>query len=382
MMDNRVYWIWLSLAAGPGSILPGKLTEYFNEDIKAIYEADELQYKKAKATPKNISALSDKSLALAEDIISWCDAKHVKILTYEDDLYPKRLKSIVNWPAVLYYIGEFYNIDNELCIGAIGTRRMTKYGHDTAYSFCYDLAKSGAIVVSGLAAGIDTTSHRAALDAGGRTVAVIGTRIDKVYPAENRDIMREIARKGLLITEYHPFFKTQPANFPIRNRIISGLSEATIVFEADARSGSLITADLAKKQGRVVYALPGKIGEEGSLGTNELIREGSHIVTRAKDILNDFRKKYALEIEDPNIFDYSPRKHTKDSFGKKQVEKIIPITNELERLVYAQLSVDENVPAEQISVPGYGYNDIISALTMLEISGYVRSNPGNTYTKK
>ncbi len=381
-MNNTIYWIWLSLAATPGSSLPRKLTEYFGEDITAIYNADEASYKKARATLKNISALSDKSLALAEDIISWCKAKRVKILTYEDKLYPKRLKSISNWPAVLYYIGEFYDFDRELCIGAVGTRKMTKYGHDTAYSFCYDLARSGAVVVSGLAAGIDTTSHRAALDAGGKTVAVIGTRIDKVYPAENRDIMREIARKGLLITEYHPFFKTQPSNFPKRNRIISGLSDATVVFEADTKSGSLITADIAKKQGKEVYALPGKIGEQGALGTNELIREGSKIVTRAKDILNDFKGIYSLKIEESNIFDYSPKNNNRDSFGKRQSEEIILITNDLEKKVYAELSVDIPLSAEQISVPGYTYGDIVSALTVLEISGYVCAHPGNTYTKK
>ncbi len=381
-MDNKIYWIWLSLAAGPGSTLPRKLTEYFDGDITAIYEADIAQYKKAKATPKNIFALNDKSLDLAEDIINWCNAKNVKILTFEDEIYPERLKSIPDWPAVLYYIGEFYDIDKELCISSVGTRRMTKYGHDTAYSFCYDFAKSGAVVVSGLAAGIDTVCHRAALDAGGKTVAVIGTRIDKVYPAENRDIMREIARKGLLITEFHPFFKTQSSNFPIRNRIISGLSEATVVFEADSKSGSLITANRARKQGRQIYALPGNIGEESALGTNELIREGSRIVTRATDILNDFMGKYDLNIKNSNIFDYSPKRHNTDTFGKKHSEKIVPITNEVEKQVYAQLCVDTPVSAEQISVPGYGYNEIVSALTMLELSGYITSHPGNTYTKK
>ncbi|MBQ4601438.1 MAG: DNA-processing protein DprA, partial [Clostridia bacterium] len=381
-MDNKIYWIWLSLAATPGSTLPRKLSEYFNGDIVAIYEADAAEYKKAKATPKNISALSDKSLKLAEDIINWCTAKRVKILTYGDEVYPARLKSITDWPPILYYIGELYDIDCELCISAVGTRNMTRYGHDTTYSFCYDLAKNGAIVVSGLAAGIDTTSHRAALDAGGKTVAVIGTRIDKVYPAENRDIMREIARKGLLLTEYHPFSKTQPSNFPKRNRIISALSEATIVFEADAKSGSLITADLARKQNRAVYALPGKIGERGSVGTNELIREGSKIVTRAKDILTDFKERYDLRIEDERLFDYSPKKHNDDSFGKKQNEEIIPITNELEKQIYELLSVDSPLHAEQIIIPGYDYGDISTALTMLELSGYVTAHPGNTYTKK
>ncbi len=381
-MDNKIYWVWLSLAAGPQSTLPRKLTEHFDGDIMAIYEADKAQYRQAGATPKRVSALSDKSLAMAEDIICWCTQKKVKILTYDDPGYPERLKSIADWPPVLYYIGELYDIDDELCLAAVGTRRMTKYGHDTAYSFCYDLARSGAVIVSGLAAGIDTTCHRAALDAGGRTVAVIGTRIDKVYPAENREIMREIARKGLLITEYHPFYDTAPGNFPKRNRIISGLSEATVVFEADAKSGSLITADLAKKQGRDVYALPGKIGETGSLGTNELIREGSKMVTRAKDIIDDYRDKYELSDQSEYLYDYSPKKPHKDSFGKKQKEEIIPITDELQKQIYSMLSVDTPISAEQLVIPGRSYSEIAIALTVLELSGYANAHPGNAYTKK
>ncbi len=381
-MDNKAYWIWLSLAAGPGSTLPRKLVEYFDGDIKAIYEADEFQYRQSKATPKKIAALSDKSLCEAENIIKWCTDKKVKILTYGDAQYPERLKSIVDWPPVLYYIGEFYNIDDELCLGTVGTRSMTKYGHDTAYSFCYDLARSGAIIVSGLASGIDTTCHRAALDAGGRTIAVIGTRIDKVYPSENRDIMREVARKGLLITEYHPFFETNPSNFPKRNRIISGLSEATVVFEADSRSGSLITADLAKKQGRDVYALPGRIGEQGAVGTNDLIREGSKMVTRAKDIIDDYCDRYELKTNSEYLYDYSPKPIRNDSFGKKQKETIIPITDDLQKQIYGMLNVNTPISAEQIVIPGRNYSEIVSALTMLELSGYVIAHPGNAYTKK
>lgn len=380
-MDNKIYWIWLSVAAGPGSTLPCKLLGYFNEDIKAIYEADETEYRKAGATAAKSSALMNKSLELAENIINWCKAKKVNILTYDDKGYPSRLKALPDWPTVLYYIGELYNIDDELCVGTVGTRKMTKYGHDTTYSLSYDLARSGAVIVSGLAAGIDTVSHRAALDAGGKTIAVIGTRISKVYPAENLDVMRAIARKGLLLTEYHPFFETHPMNFPKRNRIISGISEATIVFEANKNSGSLITASYAIKQGRIVYALPGNIGEDGSIGTNELIRSGCRMVTRASDIIQDFKDKYDL-IDNEYIFDYSPNIVRKDSFGKKRKSEIIPITNELQKLVYAELNIVTPKPAEYIKIPGYTYSEIAAALTMLELSGYIISHPGNTYTKK
>ena len=381
-MDNIIYWIWLSLAASPGSTLTRKLCEFFDADIKAIYEADASLYRQVKLTAKNIAALSDKSLDNAENIINWCNAKHVKILTYGDKAYPEKLRAITNCPPVLYYIGELYDIDNLLTVASVGTRKMTKYGHDTAYSFCYDLAKSGAVVVSGLAAGIDTVCHRAALDAGGKTIAVIGTRIDKVYPAENREIMREIARKCLLITEFHPFSKTQPMNFPKRNRIVSALSDATVVFEADTKSGSLITADLARKQNRKVYSIPGKIGETGSLGTNELIQDGAVLVTRASDILNEYKDKYPLKCGSERLFDYSPASQIKDSFGKKQKENIIPITDPLQKQIYGMLSVDTPISPEELSLNGISYPDTVTALTMLETYGYVRLHPGNLYTKK
>ena len=381
-MKNNIYWVWLAALAGPGSTLPRLLINHFGTDIEKIYNADDSEYKEAGLTPKRIATLRDKSLDLASQIVDWCNANKVKILTYEDIRYPNRLRSIPDWPAVLYYIGDLYDIDNELCVATVGTRRMTKYGHDTAYSFSYDLARAGAVVVSGLAAGIDTTCHRAALDSGGKTIAVIGTRINKVYPSENRDIMREIAKKCLLITEYHPFFETQAKNFPIRNRLISGLCNAVIVFEADKNSGSLITADYARKQDRRIFALPGKIGEEGSLGTNELIRDGSTMITRPLDIIQEYSNEYSLQYSDNRIFDYSPKKAKKDSFKKKQKEEIIPITDQLQKTIYGMLDTATPVYVEQLSLPGYQYSEIITAITMLELNGYVVSHPGNAYTKK
>lgn len=381
-MNNNIYWIWLSLVAGAASTLPRKLITHFDGDIKAIYEADDTAYKAANVSPKKLFSMRDKSLDTAESIIEWCHAKRVKILTYDDSGYPQRLKSLTDWPPVLYYIGELYDIDSSLCVAGVGTRSMTKYGHDTAYSLSYDLARSGAVIVSGLATGIDTVCHRAALDAGGRTIAVLGTRIDKVYPAENRDIMREIARKALLITEYHPFHDTKAINFPKRNRIISGLCQATAVFEANGKSGSLITAEYAIKQGRRVFALPGKIGEQGSIGTNDLIKDGSTMITKASDILDEYKDMYPLDIKNDRIFDYSPKKINRDSYGKKQADKIIPLTDSLQKEIYGMLDTDIPVSAEQLSLPGVSYSEIITALTMLELSGYVVSHPGNAYTKK
>lgn len=399
-MNNKLYWIWLSLAVGVASSIPQKLLSEFG-NIKAIYEADKNEYKKIKLTEKRLTALSNKSLEEAELIYNWCENNNVGILCYDDKAYPGRLASIPDAPAVLYYIGELYDIDSMLCIAGVGTRSMTKYGHDTAYTFCYDLAKSGAVIVSGMAAGIDTACHRGALDAGGRTITVLGCRINKVYPYENRDLMVEIARKGLILTEYHPFSKTMPGNFPQRNRIISGLCQGTVVFEADTGSGSLITANHALKQGRKIYALPGKIGEDNSLGTNELIKNGAQITTSANDILDEYAYLYPKQITKTRVFDYSPTQKAFDSFIEKKRKpkkeknetKEILITKEPESLdtlgltdtekrIYEAMSFSEPMSSEQFMFSDIAFADVISSLTMLEIKGYIDPAPGGKYYKR
>ena len=165
----------------------------------------------------------------------------------------------------------------------------------------YDLAKAGAVVVSGMAKGVDGMAHRGALDGGGYTVAVLGCGIDRVYPAEHADLMRQIQKNGLVITEYKPFTEPKGSNFPLRNRIISGLSQGTVVIEAPRGSGALITAQTALGQGRDVFALPGKVGEMSSIGTNELIRDGARIVTCAADILLEYQPLYGGKINLNNI---------------------------------------------------------------------------------
>lgn len=400
-MNKELYWIWLSVAAGPGTSLPQRLFNRFSSDPKIIYNAEKEDYSGLRASRGQLNALCDKSLDFAQEILDWCKEHKVNILCYDDSRYPKRLRDIPDPPIVLYYIGELYDIDSKVCLAGVGTRKMTRYGRDCAYTFCYDLARSGVIVVSGLAAGIDTVCHRAALDAGGKTISVIGCRISKVYPPENRDIMREIARKGLLMTEFHPFFKTAPSNFPKRNRIISGLCQGTIVFEADNASGSLITASHAIKQGRRVYSLPGRIGEDGALGTNELIREnGATLISRVSDILNDYAELYDIN---PKLspYDYSSVAFNKDSYRKKREApsansqhdvddtrvlssehtKEPDIKDPLQKKIYDMLSCDNPTALEELMIQNADISEIMSALTMLEIFGYITMNPGNTYIK-
>ncbi len=402
-MDNIIYWIWLQLATGPASIAPSKLLDEFDGDIKKIYDAETENYKGLNLTPKTIKNMSDKSLEKANEILDWCNDNKVNVLCCDAPEYPQRLRSIPDFPIVLYYIGELYDFDNMLCLATVGTRQMTRYGRDTAYTFCHDLARSGAVVVSGMAAGIDTTCHRAALDAGGKTVAVIGCRINKVYPAQNREIMREIARNGLLITEYHPFYPTSPANFPQRNRIISGLCQGTIIFEADARSGSLITANRALSQDRRLYALPGRIGESGSLGTNTLIQNGAELVTKPSDILEEYSFLYNLNYSPTTLFDHPSFEEVRDSFNKKKkaTEKHNKSTNKskskskntipapdieikdaLQKQLYEMIKNDPSTGAEELTIPGRNYGEIAAALTIMELNGLIKQLPGNRYIRK
>ena len=294
--DRRLLWLWLSLACGPASPTAERLLDHF-ETVEAIYEAGADDYAAVPRIEKRVlEKLTDKSLLTAGEVNAYCQNEGIGILTLDSPLYPSRLARIRRKPILLYYKGILTELDREVCIAEVGTRSMTEYGSRAAYSVAYDMAKAGAVVVSGMAKGVDGMAHRGALDAGGYTVAVLGCGIDRAYPAEHAGLMQDIIRQGLVLTEYEPFSKPEGWHFPQRNRVISGLSLAAVVVEAPTGSGALITARTALEQGRDVYALPGKVGEHNSIGTNELIREGASLVTGAADILTVYQPFYPGKI--------------------------------------------------------------------------------------
>lgn len=299
--DNRILWLWLSLVCGPASAAAEQLLDHFSS-VESVYSAGAEDYA---AVPRLraslVESLCHKDLAEAREINAYCLNEGVGILTPDSPHYPARLARIQRRPLVLYYKGILKDLEQEVCIAEVDTRTMTEYGSRASYSVAYDLGKAGAVVVSGMAKGVDGMAHRGALDGGGYTVAVLGCGIDRVYPAEHEDLMRQIVKNGLVITEYKPFTEPKGANFPLRNRIISGLSQGTVVIEAPPGSGALITARTALEQGRDVFALPGKVGEMTSIGTNELIRDGARIVTSAADILLEYQPLYAGKINLNNI---------------------------------------------------------------------------------
>ena len=295
--SDKLLWIWLQNVCGVGSSAPQLLLDAFGSSIKRLYEASEEEYTEIPFVKPALKAkLMNKSLSKAKEICAYCENEGVGVLTPDSPLYPKRLGRIPNSPIVLYYRGFLVDLDKEVCIAEVGTRHMTEYGSQMAYSMAYDLSKAGAVVVSGMAKGVDGMAHRGALDAGGYTVAVLGNGIERAYPTEHLPLMNEIIRNGAVITEFPPFTPPMGRNFPIRNRIVSGLSVGTLVIEAPEKSGALITAETAVKQGREVFAIPGKLGEMSSTGTNSLIRSGAKMVTNASDILLEYQTLYPSKI--------------------------------------------------------------------------------------
>ena len=209
----------------------------------------------------------------------------IKIIKIEDKDYPEKLKNIYNPPKELYVLGN-EKILNETAIAIVGSRNCTKYGAQNAYKFAYEIAKRNICVISGLARGVDAYSHKGAVLAKGKTIAVLGCGLDVIYPSENFELYKKIVQAGgTIITEYPLGTQPKRYNFPERNRIISGLSEKILVIEAKERSGALITVDYALEQGKDVYAIPGNITSLNSVGPNELIKEGAFIVTNIQDIV-------------------------------------------------------------------------------------------------
>jgi len=214
----------------------------------------------------------------------WEEVRGMQLLLLGDPGYPPRLAAISDPPFVLYCRGLPLLADAPT-VAVVGSRRSTAYGLAVAEALGRDLARAGVWVVSGLARGVDSAAHRGALEAGGRTLAVLGSGLDRLYPPEARALAREIARHGTLLSEFPPATEPLPGNFPARNRIISGLSQAVVVVEGDLRSGALITADLAAEQGREVMAVPGPVTSEASRGPHSLLRDGAALVESAADVL-------------------------------------------------------------------------------------------------
>ena len=438
--ENTLYWLWLAEKCGIASKQFGRLIEKYDDPFD-VYRLSEDEIEQLEGINGALRAkLCEKDLESSYSILKYCKENRVDIISYGDSRYPARLKNIEDAPILLYCLGHFPDFNSALCIGIVGTRKMSEYGKQSAYKIGYELSSAGAIVVSGMALGVDGAAASGALSAGGRTVAVLGCGISVVYPKEHKKLMEEISRKGAVITEYPPAEAPHGHNFPKRNRIISGLCQGVLVVEGAAGSGALITARRAIDQGREVFALPGKIDESNSEGPNELIREGAYPALCSDDILRHYDFLYH------DVIDYS--KHTKakrkvargdadaalkkygvgsrvlkfandpkpqepaqtqtpdeESFvlEQKREEEQAPIEqastekresmadnsaellaglDETTRRVFENLPIDKAVSPDALAAAGIGVGDAITSLTMLELCGLVSSLPGGLYVRK
>ena len=290
-MNSTLKWIWLAEKCGAGSTELIRLVERLG-NINNIFSADYDGYCETGISERLCEDLCDKDLEGAKKILSYCQSAGVFVLTYDSEKYPVSLRSLKDPPAVLYGLGELPDLNKRLCISVVGTRTMSEYGMRAAYKIAYEVAATGAVVVSGMALGVDGIASCAAIAARGKTVAVLGCGIDRVYPSSHKKLWEAIRRHGAVITEFAPTTEPRGMNFPIRNRIISGLGQGTVVIDAALDSGSMITAKCAILQGRDIYAVPANIDSENSSGTNSLIRDGAQAVLCGNDIIRNYMYLY------------------------------------------------------------------------------------------
>ena len=288
MQKNIKYWIWLSILSNKIKVttIHQLLKEYKVPNIIWSLNKNEL-LKNFISKEEILEILKLEYRQGLENYLYYMKKNDIKIICYNDKEYPRKLKNIYDPPIVIYAKGDI-DILNKVSIGIVGCRLCSSRGRSQAQEFAYRLATNNVVVISGLARGIDTGAHIGCIRANGKTIAVLGSGLDIVYPLENKGVFQKIVETGLVISEYIVGTRPEPQNFPKRNRIISGLSNGVLVVEAKQRSGSLITADLALEEGKEVYAIPGNIYDNNSKGTNELIKQGAKIVTSIDDIIQDF----------------------------------------------------------------------------------------------
>lgn len=354
--DELKYWVGFSEIPGVGRVRIAQLKEYFGS-LEEAWKAPEGKLKQAGLDSRSVDALVAFRPRISLDAeMEKLERYKVRVLTCDDPLYPSRLKEIYDYPAVLYVRGSLPGQD-EPCLAVVGTRRPTIYGRQVTEEIVTDLARSGVTIVSGLARGIDSVAHRAALEAGGKTIAVFASGLDIVYPGENAKLAREVMERGALVSEYPLGVKPKPDNFPLRNRIMSGLSLGVLVVEAGERSGALITAHQALEQNREVFAIPGSILSPASQGTNWLIQEGAKLVRNYTDILQELN--LAVVAQQTEIKEFSL---AEESGVEGSVESAI-----LKQLSSEPSHIDEVCRRSGLSMP-----EVSSALAMLELRGVVK----------
>ena len=409
-----IHWIWLATRPHMNDADRLAVLSHFGNP-EDIYFADEQAYTEVPQMTRQIAqSLREKDLHAAGDILQGCVDLGIHICTYNDGAYPSRLKNIADPPMVLYYVGHLPDLDGTPVIAAVGTRKASPYGLNVAKRIGGQLARCGAIVVSGMAEGIDGAAASGALTAGGTVVGVLGCGVDVVYPACNRGLFADVERHGCLISEFPPGTEPFKWNFPRRNRIMSGLSNGVLVVEAPQRSGALITARQAAEQGRDVFVVPGNVDVPTCVGSNALMRDGAIPVSNGWDVVSEYLSLYpdkirtdksfvqpagfmGKEIAEPKVAQ-KPQKPVKtedpaetarkDSIDKQQSQPYYDNRDKFEALPENQRKIaeylldGEQLVDDVIASAQMPAGEVLSLLTLMEIQGIVERRPGKRVALK
>ncbi len=428
-MSEVQYWVWLSGLHGLRPKTRNRLLENFGGPEEIYFAADKA-YDEIEDLRENEKALlCSKDLTGANSILEACQRQGIQVLTLQDAVYPQRLTHIYDPPAVLYIRGRMPWVDQQCTVAIVGTRKATPYGIKMGRQFGYGLSRSGVLVISGLADGVDSAGAQGALLAGGSCIGVLGTAIDIVYPRSNRALFDDVAAVGALVSEYPPGAPYQPRNFPMRNRIIAGLSCGVTVIEAPERSGALITAERAMESGRDVFAVPGNADAPNCFGSNALIRDGAKAVSHAGDIVSEYAARFpALRLLEPGEMKIPtglPKRPTPEQEPEQQETETLPklpqeavyansrretgegfvqlrkltetgklreaarrkkLEEQLSQLSETQLKILGAIPAQDtqvdaiIAASGLPAAVVLAELTILQIKGYVSQSRGKHFS--
>ncbi len=368
-----IYYIWLQLCLGQGS---KTFTTLLEDAIlpNDIYSMSSLERKKLGFFSKGeIEKLANTPIDSATKIIEQCKQKGIALIKYDDDNYPKTLKSIANPPIVLYVKGKIPDFDNNPVITIVGPRKVSEFGKKAAYSLGYRLGKAGFIVVSGGAVGSDTYAHIGALKANAKTVLIMGCGFNVSYLEENRPLREHIEKCGCLISEYPPDTPITRFTFPVRNRLISALSLGTVVIEGGMRSGALLTANHAIEQGRDVFVIPGSPEKAEYKGSNLLLRDGAKPLLDASDIFNEYIHLFSDKINIEKAYE----KELKPVTTQKDKKILNETLSNEAKIVYNCLDTQKFYP-DQLNT-GLDGSRLLSALTELEMEFIIRALPGGQY---
>lgn len=415
------HWVWLATRSGIGVRGRAELLRRFGT-AERIYAMDRAALQAEEGLRRSwLEPLLDKTLDGAERILAQCDRFDIRLLTYAEPAYPERLRNIADPPALLYYQGRLPDFDHEAAIAVVGSRRCSAYGLLHAKKFSRLIAASGGLVMSGGARGIDTMALQSAMDLPEPVVCVLACGLDIAYPPENGQLFAQIASRGCLLSEYPPGTSPMRGNFPVRNRILSGLSVGVLVVEASAQSGALITARLALEQGRDVFAIPGNLGVASCEGTNRLLREGALMPENGWELLQEYTHLFPGKLADGRRREVmeqrfgshyaaavpaqplperpakparpaAPSPEKSPALDKKDIDnpparpysdrkKAPPALSGDEAAVYAALTPEPILADLLTEHTGLPPQRLLAAMTMLQIKGLAKKLPGNRYQR-